>query len=57
VALLVRLQVGRRLGSNVDVDDLVQEIWLEVHRKITLFRSGSEREFFTLSSKWPAGRA
>jgi RNA polymerase sigma-70 factor, ECF subfamily len=45
VGLLVRLQVGRRLKSKVDVEDLLQEIWLEIHRKIALFRGGSEREF------------
>jgi RNA polymerase sigma-70 factor (ECF subfamily) len=47
VALLVRLQVGRRLRTKVDVEDLLQEISLEIHRKIALFRGGSEREFLT----------
>jgi RNA polymerase sigma-70 factor (ECF subfamily) len=47
MGLLVRLQVGRRLRSKVDVEDLLQEIWLEIHRKISLFRGGSEREFLT----------
>src|SRR5579863_8254096 len=47
VGLLVRLQVGRRLKSKVDIEDLLQEIWLEIHRKIPLFRGGSEREFLT----------
>ena len=47
MGLLVRLQVGRRLRSKVDIDDLLQEIWLEIHRKIGLFRGGSEREFLT----------
>jgi len=47
VGLLVRLQVGRRLRTKVDVEDLLQEISLEIHRKITLFRGGSEREFLT----------
>jgi RNA polymerase sigma-70 factor (ECF subfamily) len=47
MGLLVRLQVGRRLRSKVDVEDLLQEIWLEIHRKIALFRGGSEREFLT----------
>jgi RNA polymerase sigma-70 factor (ECF subfamily) len=47
MGLLVRLQVGRRLRSKVDVEDLLQEIWLEIHRKIGLFRGGSEREFLT----------
>ena len=31
----------------MDVEDLLQEIWLEIHRKIALFRGGSEREFLT----------
>ena len=47
VGLLVRLQVGRRLKTKVDVEDLLQEIWLEIHRKIALFRGGSEREFLS----------
>ena len=47
VGLLVRLQVGRRLRSKVDIEDLLQEIWLEIHRKIMLFRGNSEREFLT----------
>jgi RNA polymerase sigma-70 factor (ECF subfamily) len=47
MGLLIRLQVGRRLRSKVDVEDLLQEIWLEIHRKIPLFRGGSEREFLT----------
>ena len=34
VGLLVRLQVGRRLRTKVDIEDLLQEIWLEIHRKI-----------------------
>ncbi len=28
MGLLVRLQIGRRLRSKVDIDDLIQEIWL-----------------------------
>jgi RNA polymerase sigma-70 factor, ECF subfamily len=47
MGLLVRLQVGRRLRSKVDIEDLLQEIGLEIHRKIPLFRGGSEREFLT----------
>src|SRR5262245_9395472 len=47
VGLLIRLQVSRRLRRKVDIDDLIQEIWLEIHRKIALFRGGSEREFLT----------
>ena len=47
VGLLVRLQIGRRLRTKVDIEDLLQEIWLEIHRKIGLFRGGSEREFLS----------
>ena len=47
VGLLVRLQVGRRLRTKVDIEDLLQEIWLEIHRKIALFRGWSEREFLS----------
>jgi RNA polymerase sigma-70 factor (ECF subfamily) len=47
VGLLVRLQVGRRLRTKVDIEDLLQEIWLEIHRKIALFRGESEREFLS----------
>jgi RNA polymerase sigma-70 factor (ECF subfamily) len=47
MGLLVRLQVGRRLRSKVDIEDLLQEIWMEIHRKIALFRGESEREFLT----------
>jgi RNA polymerase sigma-70 factor (ECF subfamily) len=45
MGLLVRLQVGRRLRRKVDVEDLLQEVWLEIHRKIATFRGSSEREF------------
>jgi RNA polymerase sigma-70 factor, ECF subfamily len=47
MGLLVRLQIGRRLRTKVDIEDLLQEIWLEIHRKIALFRGRSEREFLT----------
>jgi RNA polymerase sigma-70 factor (ECF subfamily) len=45
MGLLVRLQVGRRLRRKVDAEDLLQEIGLEIHRKIVMFRGSSEREF------------
>ncbi len=45
MGLLVRLQVGRRLRRKVDVEDLLQEVWLEIHRKIVTFRGSCEREF------------
>ena len=45
LALLVRLQVGRRLQGKLDVEDLLQETFLEAHRGIGQFRGSSEREF------------
>jgi RNA polymerase sigma-70 factor (ECF subfamily) len=45
LTLLVRLQVGRRLRAKLDVEDLVQETFLEAHRSLERFRGGSTREF------------
>lgn len=45
LTLLVRLQVGRKLQVKLDIDDVVQETFLEVHRGFGAFRGGSEREF------------
>src|SRR5207249_12051722 len=38
LALLARLQIGRRLQGKVDSADLVQETFLEAHRKWGQFR-------------------
>jgi RNA polymerase sigma-70 factor (ECF subfamily) len=45
LALLARVQLGRRMQGKVDPADLIQETFLEAHRKIQRFRGGSEREF------------
>jgi RNA polymerase sigma-70 factor (ECF subfamily) len=45
LALLARLQLGRRLRSKVDPGDLVQETFLEAYRDFAHFRGGSEGEF------------
>jgi RNA polymerase sigma-70 factor (ECF subfamily) len=45
LTLLVRLQVGKRLQSKVDVEDVVQETFLEAHRSIRRFRGGSTGGF------------
>ncbi len=45
LALLARLQIGRRLQGKVDADDLVQETFLKAHRDFDHFRGGSEGEF------------
>jgi RNA polymerase sigma-70 factor (ECF subfamily) len=44
LALLARVQIGRRLQGKVDADDLVQETFLAAHRSWPLFRGTSEGE-------------
>src|SRR5580704_356719 len=43
--LLARIEIGRRLQTKVDADDLVQETFLEAHRNFGLFRGHEEAEF------------
>jgi RNA polymerase sigma-70 factor (ECF subfamily) len=45
LALLVRLQIGRRLQGKVDASDLIQEAFLEAHRNFAQFRGTAEAEF------------
>jgi RNA polymerase sigma-70 factor (ECF subfamily) len=44
LALLARLQIGRRLQSKVDAADLVQDTFLEAHRHFAEFRGVTEAE-------------
>jgi RNA polymerase sigma-70 factor (ECF subfamily) len=44
LALLARLQIGRRLQGKVDPADLVQETFLEAHRSFGRFQGTSEGE-------------
>jgi RNA polymerase sigma-70 factor, ECF subfamily len=44
LALMARLQVGRRLQGKVDAADIVQETFLEAHRDFTQFRGQTEGE-------------
>jgi RNA polymerase sigma-70 factor (ECF subfamily) len=44
LALLARLQIGRRLQGKVDAADLVQETFLEAHRNFVRFQGGTEGE-------------
>jgi RNA polymerase sigma-70 factor (ECF subfamily) len=44
LALLARLQIGRRLQGKVDPADLVQETFLEAHRSFGRFQGASEGE-------------
>jgi RNA polymerase sigma-70 factor (ECF subfamily) len=45
LALLARLQIGRRLQGKIDAADLVQETFLEAHRHFSGFQGGTEAEF------------
>jgi RNA polymerase sigma-70 factor (ECF subfamily) len=45
MSALARSQVGRRLRSKLDADDLLQEAWLRAHKAIRRFRGTSEDEF------------
>jgi RNA polymerase sigma-70 factor (ECF subfamily) len=44
LALLARVQIGRRLQGKVDAADLVQETFLAAHRDFTRFRGTTEAE-------------
>jgi RNA polymerase sigma-70 factor (ECF subfamily) len=45
LALLARLQIGRRLQGKADASDLVQETFLKAHRDFPRFRGASEAEW------------
>jgi RNA polymerase sigma-70 factor (ECF subfamily) len=45
LALLARLQIGRRLQGKVDAADLVQETFLKAHRDFGQFRGASAGEW------------
>jgi RNA polymerase sigma-70 factor (ECF subfamily) len=45
LTLLARVQIGRQLQGKADAADLVQETFLEAHRKLALFRGTTEPEF------------
>src|SRR5438105_7698834 len=45
LALLARVQIGKRLQGKVDASDIVQETFLDAHRNFAGFRGGSEGEF------------
>lgn len=44
LALLARLQIGRRLQGKVDASDVVQEAFLKAHRHFAQFRGKTEAE-------------
>jgi RNA polymerase sigma-70 factor (ECF subfamily) len=56
LALLARLQIGRRLQGKVDAADLVQETFLEAHRHFALFQGSTEAAFVAWLREILAGR-
>src|SRR5437773_1578720 len=44
LALLARLQIGRRLQGKIDPADLVQEAFLKAHSTFSQFRGTTEEE-------------
>jgi RNA polymerase sigma-70 factor (ECF subfamily) len=44
LALLARLQIGRRLQGRVDSSDAVQDVFLKAHRNFAQFRGNTEGE-------------
>src|SRR5947199_10526972 len=56
LALLARLQIGRRLQGKVDASDLVQETFLDAHRHFPQFRGTTEGEFVSWLRQILAGR-
>jgi RNA polymerase sigma-70 factor (ECF subfamily) len=45
LALLARVQIGRRLQQKADASDLVQETFLKAHRQFANFRGTTEAQF------------
>jgi RNA polymerase sigma-70 factor (ECF subfamily) len=45
LALLARLQISRRLQGKIDPADVVQDVMLEAHRNLAMFRGAAEGEF------------
>jgi len=56
LTLLARVQIGRRLQGKVDPADVVQEVFLEVHRQFPNFRGETEAEFLAWMRKILAGQ-
>ena len=47
LGMLARVQIGRRLRSKLDADDLLQEAFLRAHRAIGRFRGTTGEEFLS----------
>lgn len=47
LAILARVQIGKRLQGKVDASDLVQETFLEAHRNFAGFQGNNEAQFLS----------
>jgi RNA polymerase sigma-70 factor (ECF subfamily) len=56
LTLLARMQIGKRLQGKADPADLVQEVFLSVHRQFPQFRGTTEAEFVTWLRRIMAGQ-
>jgi len=56
LTLLARMQIGKRLQGKVDPADLVQEVFLNVHRQFPQFRGTTEAEFVAWLRRIMAGQ-
>ena len=56
LTLLARMQIGKRLQGKVDPADLVQEVFLSVHRQFPQFRGTTEAEFVAWLRRIMAGQ-
>ena len=56
LALLARAQIGRSLRSKVDPGDIVQQTFLEAHRRVPQFRGNSEGELLAWLRRILAGQ-
>ena len=56
LTLLARMQIGKRLQGKVDPADLVQEVFLNVHRQFPQFRGTTEGEFVAWLRRIMAGQ-
>lgn len=56
LALLARVQIGRRLRGKADPADLVQDTFLEAHRHFARFEGGTERTLLAWLRRILAGQ-
>jgi RNA polymerase sigma-70 factor (ECF subfamily) len=56
LALMARLQIGKRLQGKVDAADLVQETFLDAHKNFARFRGDNEGQFLAWLRQILAGK-